>query len=298
MTRNKALFFVPENRSDPQQYIMGNMNTKDLLTLRPGKCGSSILGALALALASLGPWAQAQTVTFDFDTGTPALSTGQGLPIDQSSGGITAHFSTPAGSGGMSVQTDASAQYQLPEMSGHYLLPSSLTPNVLEISFSAALTNISLTFATVDYHDNLETPSQIQLTAFAGTTTVGTNTARAAYGAGTYPTSALSFNSGQAFDKVQIQVPAQPSSLRLFIVDNVTVTTSPIQAPRLTIVLNNKSNVLISWPAPSSGFALQETEALGSPNWVNTTGPVTIVGSDNQVTALTTGNRFYRLYHP
>ena len=262
--------------------------------------GRGSVGVVAFALSVLGQFARAQSVTFDFDPGTPALTTGQGLPLDQSSGGITAHFSTPAGSGGMSVQSDASTHYNLPQLSGRYLSPTSVTANVLEITFSVALTNISVTFATVDYQDNLETPSNIQLTAFAGTNTVGTATVRAAYGGGTYPTSTLSFSSGQSFDKVRIEVPAQPSSLRLFIVDDVTVTASEaVQAPRLTIVLNNKSTVLISWPAPSTDFVLQQTDSAGVPNWVNTTDPVAAVGSDNQVTAsLAAGNRFYRLSHP
>ncbi|HEY5912830.1 MAG TPA: hypothetical protein VJA21_19735, partial [Verrucomicrobiae bacterium] len=39
----------------------------------------------------------AQTVTFDFDTDTPALTSGQNVPFDQSSGGVTAHFSAATG---------------------------------------------------------------------------------------------------------------------------------------------------------------------------------------------------------
>ncbi len=273
--------------------------TRASQTTQPCPHGWGALVAV-LALLALHGVARAQSVTFDFDTGTPVLAVGQNLPIDQSSGGITAHFSTPAGSSGMSVQSDISTFFNLPQMPGHYLSPNASTPNVLEITFSAGLTNISLDYATVDYQDNRETPSNIQLSASAGSTVVGSATSHAAYSADTYPTGRLSFTSDQPFDTVRIEVPAQASSLRLFLVDNVTVSASEApQRPTLKILLKGPSSVLISWPAPSPGFVLEETEQIVSSNWIHSTNLVSVVAGENQaMIAPAEGNRFYRLVHP
>ena len=50
-------------------------------------------------------FAKVQTVTFDFDSGTPTLSRGQSTPFEQRSGGITAQFSSPTGAA-FSIQND------------------------------------------------------------------------------------------------------------------------------------------------------------------------------------------------
>src|SRR5512135_1087524 len=86
-------------------------------------------------------------VTFDFDTGTPALSLGQGTPFDQTSGGVTATFSSPAAQA-FSVQTDASTNFKLSKFSGHYLYDNTLNGNALDIKFSQPVTSITLAFAT------------------------------------------------------------------------------------------------------------------------------------------------------
>ena len=63
---------------------------------------------------------QAQAVTFDFDTGVPATSAGQNTPLDQTSGGVTAHFSSPSDPA-FSVQNPGSTQFKLSQFSGDYL---------------------------------------------------------------------------------------------------------------------------------------------------------------------------------
>jgi hypothetical protein len=61
----------------------------------------------ATVLATLGCWraypASATPLTFNFDTGTPALAAGMVIPLDQTMGGVTAHFSSPS-LGAFSVQ--------------------------------------------------------------------------------------------------------------------------------------------------------------------------------------------------
>ena len=61
------------------------------------------------------------------------------------------------------------------------------------------------------------------------------------------------------------------------------------------------SSALISWPNPSSDFALQETMALlgTMTSWSNVNQTPNVVGSEKQVTLPATSNwRFYRLKKP
>ena len=69
--------------------------------------------------------------------------------------------------------------------------------------------------------------------------------------------------------------------------------------PLLRVVLTGTNTVVVAWPSPSTGFALQENGAAGTPGWSGVTNPISVVGSENQVIiAPSEGNRFYRLYHP
>jgi hypothetical protein len=74
----------------------------------------------------------------------------------------------------------------------------------------------------------------------------------------------------------------------------------PTNSPaRLTITPTPTNTMIISWPAPSSGFVLQENSDLGSSNWVPSTYSVTVSGTQNQVTIpMVYDRRFYRLSHP
>jgi photosystem II stability/assembly factor-like uncharacterized protein len=68
--------------------------------------------------------------------------------------------------------------------------------------------------------------------------------------------------------------------------------------PALTITRSG-SNVVISWPTNATGFGLQQSSALGSPNWVGATNPVSIVNARNQVSVTVTNRaNFYRLKSP
>jgi hypothetical protein len=70
-------------------------------------------------------------------------------------------------------------------------------------------------------------------------------------------------------------------------------------APLLRVFLTSTNTVILAWPAPSTGFTLQENAVLGTTNWVNVTNTVNVVGSENQVTVSPPlGNKFYRLFHP
>jgi hypothetical protein len=61
----------------------------------------------------------------------------------------------------------------------------------------------------------------------------------------------------------------------------------------------NGTNVLISWPAGTPGYALQQNTNLTTTNWVNVTNPAVPNQGMNQITALPNGSGlFYRLALP
>jgi hypothetical protein len=67
-------------------------------------------------------------------------------------------------------------------------------------------------------------------------------------------------------------------------------------APTLTVTRSG-SSVTISWPYPSSGFALQQNGSLSTTNWANSGLPVTTNAWFNTVTITPpTGNLFFRLH--
>jgi hypothetical protein len=191
-----------------------------------GRVGFSIAFIGTLAGLSAG----AGAATFDFDTSTPGLYTGQSIHFSQTSGGVTAAFSSPQGSV-FSTQTDGSTQFHLSQFSGRYIYPNNIYRNALDITFDRQLTSITLVFATVDYQDNAEVPGNLQLTAYdtAGGTTVGTSSAHGTYLGDTYPMGILTFTpTGPTFNKVSLIVPYQPQGTTEFFVDNIAVETAVV----------------------------------------------------------------------
>jgi hypothetical protein len=67
-------------------------------------------------------------------------------------------------------------------------------------------------------------------------------------------------------------------------------------APLLRIFLTGTNTAVVAWPAPSTGFALQQNTNLVSTNWLSVTNSVNVVGGENHVIiAPPSGNRFFRL---
>ena len=67
-------------------------------------------------------------------------------------------------------------------------------------------------------------------------------------------------------------------------------------APVLRIFLTTTNTAVVAWPAPSTGFVLQQNTNLITTNWVTVTNIPIVVGSENHVIVNPpTGNRFYRL---
>jgi hypothetical protein len=168
------------------------------------------------------------TVTFDFDTGDPLLAEGQNTPINQTSDGITAHFSSPSDSvlgSPFSVQRYETTFITLSQFSGKYLYDNKPSRDTLEIRFSQPLKGISLTFATYEYQTG---PTRITLTAYmnsADNPPVGSASARGTNLPGLYPQGVLSFgSSNQQFNIVRIGISSEDSEETTnFFVDNIKV---------------------------------------------------------------------------
>jgi len=174
---------------------------------------------------------QAGEITFDFDTGTPILVPGQVLPLDQTSVGITAHFSSVPGFGGYSIQDQNTTGFVLSQFSGSYVYPNSLTPGALDILFSGALSSVSFTFATNDTHQ-VEATTNILMNAYMDSTAgplLGSATAHGTYGADSMPMGTLSFTSGVPFNFVEIMIaPGQPFGTPDMLLDNIAVTAAAV----------------------------------------------------------------------
>jgi hypothetical protein len=70
--------------------------------------------------------------------------------------------------------------------------------------------------------------------------------------------------------------------------------------PALRVVRTSTNTVVIAWPAPSTGFSLQQNPvANNGAGWLSVTNNPVVVGSENQVIiAPPAGNKFFRLKSP
>jgi hypothetical protein len=70
-------------------------------------------------------------------------------------------------------------------------------------------------------------------------------------------------------------------------------------APVLHIFLTGTNTAVVAWPAPSTGYVLQQNTNLVSTAWLGVTNSVNAVGSENQVIiSPPAGNRYFRLFKP
>ena len=74
------------------------------------------------------------------------------------------------------------------------------------------------------------------------------------------------------------------------------VTPIPIATPTLGIVKNGNGTVTMSWPTAATGYDLQKSASLDSPNWAAVTNSIVVSGTNSTVTVNTdNGNQFFRL---
>ncbi len=210
---------------------------------QPSRGIGTFSSTFLLSVLSLGVVQSGQgQVLFDFDTGTPTLTTGQALPPSQTAGGITASFSATSPSvGGLIFSVQKVGSQKLPGFSSLYLYDNRPSTDVvvLHVGFSQRLTGISLNFATTDNTAGGEGTATIQLTAYLDST--GTQVGNPATAQGTFTDGAagapgtLTFNSAQPFNLVEITVPSGQASMGFF-VDNILVTPVPEPATYALVV--------------------------------------------------------------
>jgi len=193
---------------------------------------SLAFNSIVLALVSwLSGDVKGQTVFFNFDN-APLYST---LPIDQTMSGVTAHFSSGSIGYNYSIQRADVLGFTPAGFSGNCIYPNQVYLCDLLISFDHALTAISLMYSPEEYAT--DSSCTMRITAYLGTTYVGTNTFTIAP-PGTWPVGTLSFHSAQPFDNVIVHYDAPPITGGdygpIFMVDNVLVT----EVPALTRVVS------------------------------------------------------------
>ena len=168
-----------------------------------------IVLALILLFVGLGRAKAVSTYTFE----DVALNTS--TPFSVTENGVTASFSSPADPGAFTITTS----FWAPPISGNVLFdpgPSGASSIPLNVSFSQPLASISMDFAT-------DGSGPFNLSAFLGSTFVGTATAAGIIPPGFgFPQGNISFGTA-TFDKVVLSSPNTP----FFAVDNINVTPIP-----------------------------------------------------------------------
>ena len=70
-------------------------------------------------------------------------------------------------------------------------------------------------------------------------------------------------------------------------------------APFLRIFLTTTNTAVVAWPAPSTGFGLQQNLVVNTTNWLPVTNTIIPAGGENRVIiSPPASNRFFRLFKP
>jgi Calx-beta domain len=207
----------------------------------------SLLAAIIALLPLCG--VSAQSVTFDFDS-APQYSP---LPIYLTAGGITGYFSSGTLYYNYSIQAANVLGFTPPGFSGLCIYPSTVYESDLLVSFDTQLNAASILYSPEEY--GTDSSCTMRMTAYLGTTYVGTNTHQIPNG-GTWPSGTLSFNSTQPFDNIVIHYDAPPPTGGdygpIFMADNLIVTpfgSSSLPTVTLTVIDGSASEV----PATDTG---------------------------------------------
>ena len=219
---------------------------------------------ILVAITALLPLSgvKAQSVTFDFDS-APQYSS---LPLDLTAGGITGHFSAGSSLYNYSIQAANVLGFTPPGFSGLCIYPSQVYAVDLLASFNTQLNAASVLYSPEEY--GTDSSCTMRMTAYLGTTYVGTNTYQIPHG-GTWPSGTLSFTSTQPFDNIVIHYDAPPPTGGdygpIFMADNLVVTpfgSSSLPTVTLKIIDGSASEV----PATDTGrFQVTRTGVTTSP---------------------------------
>jgi len=169
-----------------------------------------------LLLLTLPVVARAELFTFD---SAPIHSS---LPIDQTVGGVTAHFSSTGL--GFSIQAANTMGFTPAGFGGLCLYPNSIYASDLVITFSTPLTAFSILYAPQEL--GCDASATMRVTVSMGGTVRGTATTTAPV-PGTWPTGTLSYSEPAGFDVVVVHYDQRPACTDwgpIFMADNMSVT--------------------------------------------------------------------------
>jgi hypothetical protein len=177
------------------------------------------------------PTPSSTIITFDFDRGTPIVLEGRNTPFIQTSGGVTASFGSDSDPAAFSIQSYRTTFYTLSEFSDKFLFDNKITRDVLYIAFSQPLTEISFTFATVEYYGpgHVDEPSMMKLTTYKDSinSVIGSATAQGTISNNLFPQGNLSYNAkDKSFNLIRIEMLFQQPGGTDFLIDNIKVTTA------------------------------------------------------------------------
>jgi len=168
----------------------------------------------------------AGTIVFDFDDAP--LHTG--LPIDLTSGGVTAHLSGTGSS--YSVQRADALGFAPAGFFGYCLYPGGVFAADLHVAFSEPMSDFSILYSPQEL--GCDDSATLRVTAFLGGAQVGTQTTTAE-NPGTWPSATLALNVPSGFDSVVVHYDARPPTCQdwgpIFLADNMTVSLSPPDCP-------------------------------------------------------------------
>ena len=163
---------------------------------RPFRFVASTALVAALGLCASGP-ARAQSVPFNFDNAPPYTP----LPVNVTVAGITATLSGTGQS--YSIQNVGATPVHPVGFSGNFLYPSGVFAADLLIGYSKVMTSFSIQYALNEL--GCDDSATVRVTAFMGTTLVGTNTATIANPNGmSYPVGPLACSFPAGFDNVVV----------------------------------------------------------------------------------------------
>ena len=208
--------------------------------------------------------AQAQSVTFDFDTAPQHAP----LPLYITAGGITGYFSSGTAWYNYSIQLPADVLGFTPQgFSGLSIWPSTVFQSDLLISFDTQLTSAAVLYAPEEYAT--DSSCTMRMTAYLGTSYVGTITYQNP-NPGTWPTAILSFTSSSPFDNIVIHYEAPPPTGGdygpIFMVDNLVVTPSAVTNQPTVVSRKTHGNAgTFDIPMPLTGPSGVEDRFEGIP---------------------------------
>lgn len=185
------------------------------------------IAIVTTALLLFGLWwaGAVRAETFDFDSAPIHTS----LPLDQTSGAITAHF-TATGQG-FSIQRADAMGFTPTGFGGLCIYPNSVFPADLQISFSVPLTGFSILYAPQEL--GCDDSAIMRLTTYLDGVMVGTTTTTAP-APGTWPTGTLSTTEPTGFNQVVIHYDHRPLCTDygpIFMADNMNVTAITTSVP-------------------------------------------------------------------